>query len=168
MSPPVIAGTDTRITSKQRTPENAPKGLRTLAQGCGTPLPWVGNRPNSRLPQRGCVNWGTVLENRRNSVGVEKREGKTSLTQGSGIPQPWALFLNPVGILNSNIRFSPLLFIAKKMWVMTRVVLGNALVHEVTLRNNGRTTKYTGRNHAKREMEFQERLRSQMEFGNEH
>jgi len=103
MSPPVIAGTDTRITSKQRTPENAPKGLRTLAQGCGTPLPWVGNRPNSRLPQRGCVNWGTVLENRRNSVGVEKREGKTSLTQGSGVPQPWAMIWNPVGILNTSV-----------------------------------------------------------------
>ena len=79
---------------------NIPTGFKNKAQGCGTPLPWVRNRPNSRLPQRGYVNWGTVLENRRNSVGVEKREGKTSLTQGSGVPQPWATLWNPVGILN--------------------------------------------------------------------
>ena len=85
---------------------NIPTGFKNKAQGCGTPLPWVGNRPNSRLPQRGCVNWGTVLEDRRNSVGVEKREGKTSLTQGSGVPQPWAMIWNPVGILNTCVGIS--------------------------------------------------------------
>ena len=26
-------------------------------------------------------------------------------TQGSGVPQPWAVLLNPVGILNTSIRF---------------------------------------------------------------
>ena len=53
------------------------------------------------------------------------------------------------------------------MWVMTRVVLGNALVREVLLRNHGRAREYTGLTDVKREIEFQERLRSQMEFGNE-
>ena len=43
----------------------------------------------------------TVWENLRNSVGVEKREGETLLTQGSGVPQPWAMLWNPVGILNT-------------------------------------------------------------------
>ena len=55
----------------------------------------------------------------------------------------------------------------QKMWVMTRVALGNAAAREVLLRNHGRAQEYTGRTDAKREMEFQERLRSQMEFGNE-
>ncbi|OQB99437.1 MAG: hypothetical protein BWX80_03700 [Candidatus Hydrogenedentes bacterium ADurb.Bin101] len=36
-----------------------PTGLKNKARGCGTPLPWVGNCPNSRLPQRGC---GTVVQ----------------------------------------------------------------------------------------------------------
>jgi hypothetical protein len=50
---------------------------------------------------------------------------------------------------------------------MTRVVLGNALVREVLLRNHGRAPEYISLNDVKREIEFQERLRSQIEFGNE-
>ena len=102
-----------------------PTGFHIIAQGCGTPLPWVSDvfpslfstptelrRFSNTVPQLTQPRWG-------------KRELGRFPTQGSGVPQPWALFLNPVGILNSNIRFSPLLFIAKKMWVMTRVQLGN-------------------------------------------
>jgi len=102
-----------------------PMGFHIIAQGCGTPLPWVSDvfpslfstptelrRSSNTVPQLTQPRWG-------------KRELGRFPTQGSGVPQPWALFLNPVGILNSNICFSPLLFIAKKMWVMTRVQLGN-------------------------------------------
>ena len=49
----------------------------------------------------------------------------------------------------------------------SQVPLGNALVREFPLRNHGRTLEYTDQANAKREIEFQERLRSQMEFGNE-
>ena len=102
-----------------------PTGFHIIAQGCGTPLPWVSDvfpslfstptelrRFSNTVPQLTQPRWG-------------KRELGRFPTQGSGVPQPWALFLNPVGILNSNIRFSPLLLIAEKMWVMTRVQLGN-------------------------------------------
>ena len=102
-----------------------PTGFHIIAQGCGTPLPWVSDvfpslfstptelrRFSNTVPQLTQPRWG-------------KRELGRFPTQGSGVPQPWAMFLNPGGILNSNIRFSPLLFIAKKMWVMTRVQLGN-------------------------------------------
>ena len=39
---------------------------------------------------------------------------------------------------------------------MTRVVLGNALVREVLLRNHGRAPEYISLNDVKREIEFQE------------
>jgi len=39
---------------------------------------------------------------------------------------------------------------------MTRVVLGNALIREVPLRNHGRMLEYTDQADAKREIEFQE------------
>ena len=42
------------------------------------------------------------------------------------------------------------------MCVMTRVVLGNALIREVPLRNHGRMLEYTDQADAKREIEFQE------------
>jgi len=80
-----------------------PTGIKNKAQGCGTPLPWVGNCPQFPYTPTGLRHSGAnaVWENRRNSVGVEKSEGETSLTQGSGIPQPWAMIWNPVGILNT-------------------------------------------------------------------
>ncbi len=84
---------------------NIPTGFRNKAQGCGTPLPWVGNYPQFPFTPTGLryIGANTVLENRRNSVGVKKREEETSLTQGSGIPQPWAMIWNPVGILNTYV-----------------------------------------------------------------
>ncbi|OQC06363.1 MAG: hypothetical protein BWX80_01613 [Candidatus Hydrogenedentes bacterium ADurb.Bin101] len=87
---------------------NIPTGFKNKAQGCGTPLPWVGNRPQFRFTPKGLRHTGTnaVWENRRNSVGVEKREGEISLTQGSGVPQPWAMIWNPVGILNTHVGIS--------------------------------------------------------------
>jgi hypothetical protein len=53
------------------------------------------------------------------------------------------------------------------MWVMTRVVLGNALAREVPLRNPRQAREYTVRTDAKSEIEFQESVHSQMEFGDE-
>ena len=38
---------------------------------------------------------------RRNPVGVENRRRGIADTQGSGVPQPWAVLRNPVGILRS-------------------------------------------------------------------
>ena len=87
---------------------NIPTGFKNKAQGCGTPLPWVGNRPQFPFTPRGLRHIGTnaVWEDRRNSVGVEKRDGETSLTQGSGVPQPWAMICNPIGILNTYVGIS--------------------------------------------------------------
>ena len=69
---------------------NIPTGFRNKALGCGTPLPRVGNYPQFPFTPTGLryIGANTVLENRRNSVGVKKREEETSLTQGSGVPQP--------------------------------------------------------------------------------
>ena len=69
---------------------NIPTGFSNKARGCGTPLPWVGNYPQFPFTPTGLryIGANTVLENRRNSVGVKKREEETSLTQGSGVPQP--------------------------------------------------------------------------------
>ncbi len=69
---------------------NIPTGFRNKALGCGTPLPWVGNYPQFPFTPTGLryIGANTVLENRHNFVGVEKREEETSLTQGSGVPQP--------------------------------------------------------------------------------
>jgi len=87
---------------------NIPTGLNKKAQGCGTPLPWGGNRPQFPFTPTGLRHIGVnaVWENRCNSVGVEKREGEISLTQGSGVPQPWAMIWNPVGILNTYVGIS--------------------------------------------------------------
>ena len=87
---------------------NIPTGFKNKAQGCGTPLPWVGNYPQFPFTPTGLRHIGatSVRENRRNSVGVEKREGETSLTQGSGVPQPWAMLWHPVGILNTYVGIS--------------------------------------------------------------
>jgi len=84
---------------------NIPRGLNNKAQGCGTPLPWGRNRPQFPVTPTGLRHIGAnaLWANRRNSVGVEKREGKVSLTQGSGVPQPWAVIWNPVGILNTYV-----------------------------------------------------------------
>ncbi len=49
----------------------------------------------------------------------------------------------------------------------SQIPFGNALACEVPLRNHGRVRICTGWTNGKREIEFQERLRSQMEFGNE-
>jgi len=98
---------------------NIPTGFMNKAQGCGTPLPWVNVRQSPyptlkglrksvlRNPSRvEADRVNAVWENRRNSVGVEKREGQASLTQGSGVPQPWAMIWNPVGILNTYVGIS--------------------------------------------------------------
>ena len=87
---------------------NIPTGFRNKAQGCGTPLPWVGKCPQFPFTPKGLrhMDANAVWENRRNSVGVEKREGETSLTQGSGVPQPWAMICNPIGILNTYVGIS--------------------------------------------------------------
>ena len=92
-----------------------PPGFYIIAQGCGTPLPWVSNIYFSLF--------STPTELRRFSHTAlvpkmtQPRWGKRKFVaippQGSGVPQPWALLLNLVGILNSNIRFSFLLFVAK-------------------------------------------------------
>ena len=65
-------------------------GLKNKARGCGTLLPRVGKCPQFPFTPKGLrhMDANAVWENRRNSVGVEKREGETSLTQGSGVPQP--------------------------------------------------------------------------------
>ena len=84
------------------------RGLITKPRVAVLRYPGVEVAPNSNLPQRGCVILGmnVVWENRRNSVGVEKREGEILLTQGSGVPQPWAMIWNPVGILNTCVGIS--------------------------------------------------------------
>ncbi len=87
---------------------NFPTGFNNRAQGCGTPLPWVGNPPQFPFTPTGLRHIGAnaVWENRRNSVGVAKTEGKTSFTQGSGVPQPWAMLWHPFGILKTYIGIS--------------------------------------------------------------
>jgi len=87
---------------------NIPTGFNITAQGCGTPLPWGGNRPQFPFTPTGLRHIGanTIRENRRNSVGVEKREGETLLTRGCGAPLPRAVLLNPVGILNIYVSIS--------------------------------------------------------------
>ena len=52
---------------------NIPTGFRNKAQGCGTPLPWVGKCPQFPFTPTGLRHIGAndVWENRRNSVGVE-------------------------------------------------------------------------------------------------
>ncbi|NLV42877.1 MAG: hypothetical protein GXY07_00080 [Candidatus Hydrogenedentes bacterium] len=49
----------------------------------------------------------------------------------------------------------------------SQVLLGNALSREVQLRNHVRVLQCNGQTNTRREIEFQERLRSQMEFWNE-
>jgi len=39
----------------------------------------------------------------------KKKVRRVSLTQGSGVPQPWAVLCNPVGIVNINTRYRVLL-----------------------------------------------------------
>ncbi|OQB99274.1 MAG: hypothetical protein BWX80_03771 [Candidatus Hydrogenedentes bacterium ADurb.Bin101] len=87
---------------------NIPTGFKNKAPGCGIPLPWVGKCPQFPFTPTGLRHIGatSVRENRRNSVGVEKREGETSLTQGSGVPQSWAMLWNPVRILNTYVGIS--------------------------------------------------------------
>ena len=57
---------------KQMFEFNIPTGFHIIAQGCGTPLPWVGNRPQFPFTPMGLRHIGinVVCENRRNSVGV--------------------------------------------------------------------------------------------------
>ena len=50
---------------------------------------------------------------------------------------------------------------------MTRVALGNVLVCEVALRNQERVPTSAGMPEEKTEIEFQESVRSKMEFWNE-
>jgi hypothetical protein len=68
---------------------NIPTGFNNKAQGCGTPLPWVGNSLQFPFTPTGLRHNGVtaIRENRRNSFGVEKREGERTLTPGS--PACW-------------------------------------------------------------------------------
>ena len=96
---------------------NIPTGLNNTAQGCGTPLPWGNDIHPLHFTPKGLrhVSANAAWENRRNSVGVEKREGMISLTQGSGstatlgfvMQSRWDIYVNthilndlcsPVGI----------------------------------------------------------------------
>jgi uncharacterized protein YoxC len=79
---------------------NIPTGFNNTAQGCGTPLPWgIDTHPFRITPTGLRPFWrhaGFLLK-RRNPVGVVGWRGGHR-TQGSGVPQPWAMLWNPVGI----------------------------------------------------------------------
>ena len=72
---------------------NSLKGLHIKAQGCGTPLPWVNVRQSPYSTLKGLRN-----ADLRNPFRVEADCGAGS--QGSGVPQPWALLFNPFRIKN--------------------------------------------------------------------
>ena len=76
------------------------KGLDNKAQGCGTPLPW---EPASRLipTLKGLRN-----ADLRNPFRVGYGDYFT-FTQGSGVPQPWALIGKPFGLFRFNFLFFP-------------------------------------------------------------
>jgi len=81
-----------------------PTGFNNTAQGCGTPLPWgIDTHPFRITPTGLRPFWrhaGFLLK-RRNPVGVVGWRGGYR-TQGSGVPQPWAMLRNPVGILDRH------------------------------------------------------------------
>ena len=81
---------------------HSPKGLSIKAQGCGTPLPWVRHSP-PHYPN-GVASKGLT----------QPFQGRGQVvapgTQGSGVPQPWALIFNPFRIKNTPIKLQDTLF----------------------------------------------------------
>ncbi len=105
---------------------NIPTGFNNKAQGCGTPLPWVGNPPQFQFTPTGLRHIGAnaVCENRRNSVGVEKRKGERRSSKVAGYRNLGLCYGIPLGFLrHTSASHYPTL--KGKVQVMTRAQLGN-------------------------------------------